>query len=79
MEGSFREPETIALEGIERLKDFFVKMGLPVTMQELGINEASFELMAKKATGLNRGTEVTIGNLKKLSRDDVLAIYQLAL
>lgn len=79
VEGSFREPETIALEGIERLKDFFVKMGLPVTMQELGINEASFELMAKKATGLNRGTEVTIGNLKKLSRDDVLAIYQLAL
>ena len=75
VEGSFRDPEAIALEGIERLKEFFVKMGLPVTMQELGIDDANLEVMAQKAT---RGKEGSIGGLKKLNWEDVLAIYKLA-
>ncbi|MTI94658.1 MAG: iron-containing alcohol dehydrogenase [Firmicutes bacterium] len=78
VEGSFRDPEAIVLEGIERLKEFFVKMGLPVTMQELGIKESDFELMAKKATGLAYGKETGIGGLRKLKWEDVVAIYQLA-
>lgn len=77
-EGSFREPEALVLEGIEGVKDFFVKMGLPVTLPQLGIDETNLELMAKKATGFNLGKERQIGKLKKLSWQDVLAIYKLA-
>jgi alcohol dehydrogenase YqhD (iron-dependent ADH family) len=75
VEGSFREPEVIALQGIERLKEFFVKMSLPVSMRELGIDDAKLELMAQKAT---RGKDGSIGGLKKLNWEDVLAIYKLA-
>jgi alcohol dehydrogenase YqhD (iron-dependent ADH family) len=53
-------------------------MGLPVRMPELGIDATNLELMARKATGENRGKEITIGGLKKLNKDDVLAIYKLA-
>lgn len=77
VEGSFRDEESIALEGINRLKEFFIKMRLPVTLGELGIDESNLEIMAKKATNFNNGEEVKLGGLKKLGWEDVLAIYKL--
>lgn len=78
VEGSFREEESIVLEGINKLKKFFVKMGLPVTLGELGIDDSNLEVMAKKATNFNNGEEIKLGGLKKLGWEDVLAIYKLA-
>lgn len=78
VEGSFRDEESIALEGINRLKKFFVKMGLPVTLKELGIDDSNLEIMAKKATNFNDGKEFKLGGLRKLGWEDVLAIYKLA-
>lgn len=78
VEGSFRDEESIALEGINRLKEFFVKMGLPVTLKELGIDDSNLEIMAKKATNFNDGKEFKLGGLRKLGWEDVLAIYKLA-
>lgn len=78
VEGSFRNEEIIALEGINRLKKFFVKMGLPVTLKELGIDDSNLEIMAKKATNFNDEKEFKLGGLRKLGWEDVLAIYKLA-
>ena len=78
VEGSFREPDKLILEAIERLKEFYKKIGLPTTMTELGIEESKFELMAKKATKVAYGEEKPIGGIKKLYWQDVLAIYRLA-
>ncbi len=78
VEGGFRNPEAMILEGIDRLCVFFRRMGLPVTLSELGIGGDKLELMAKKATGAAFGDEAPIGGLKKLLWQDVLAIYKLA-
>ncbi len=79
VQGSFREPEAIALEGIRRLSVFFRQLGLPSTLGELGIDGENLELMAKKATGVAYNLpERPIGGLKKLTWQDSLAIYQLA-
>ena len=78
VEGSCRDPEAVILEGIGRLSEFFKKMGLPSTLQELGIDGSKLELMAKKCTGAEFGSEHPIGGLKKLYWQDVLAIYKLA-
>ncbi|HEX2925401.1 MAG TPA: iron-containing alcohol dehydrogenase [Ruminiclostridium sp.] len=78
VEGSYRDPDAIVMEGIARLREFFTKMGLPSTLTELGIEESKFELMAKKATGEAYGKEHSIGGLKKLYWEDVLEIYKLA-
>jgi alcohol dehydrogenase YqhD (iron-dependent ADH family) len=78
VQGSFRDPDAIVLEGIGRLAEFFRKMGLPGTLAELGIEESKFELMARKATGIAYGAERPLGGLKKLGWQDVLAIYNLA-
>ncbi len=76
--GDFRDPEALILEGIDRLRRFYRRMGLPQTLAELGIGEENLELMAKKATGAAYGDEHGVGGLKKLMWQDVLAIYKLA-
>ena len=76
VEGSFRTPEAIIAEGIDRLRVFFARMSLPKTLAELGIPEDKLEEMAKKATGIAFGEEEPIGGLKTLTWQDVLAIYQ---
>lgn len=78
VQGSYREPDTIILEGIARLREFFQKMGLPSTLSELGIDETRLEEMAKKASGEAYGKEHGLGGLKKLNWQDVLEIYKLA-
>ena len=39
VKGSYRDPDAIVLEGIERLQEFFKKIGLPTSSSELGIGE----------------------------------------
>lgn len=78
VEASFREPEAIALEGIDRLEEFFVFMDLPITLKELGIDQTNFERMAKKATWFDEGKEQPLGGLQKLFWADVVEIYKMA-
>ncbi|MGI5869999.1 MAG: iron-containing alcohol dehydrogenase [Kiritimatiellia bacterium] len=76
VEGGFREPEAIVLEGIRRLRGFYAEMGLPATLQDLGIGKDKLELMAKKATKIAFGPQRPLGGLRKLCWQDVLAIYR---
>ena len=74
---SFRDPDAIVLEGINRLENFYKKIGLKLTLKELNINESAFEDMAKKATGAFFGDEHGVGSFKKLMWQDVLNIYKI--
>ena len=76
VEGSYRDPDAIAQEGITRLREFFNKLGLPATLSELGIGADRLEEMAKKCTKIAFGAEDPVGGFKKLAWQDVLAIYQ---
>lgn len=78
VESTFRDPDSIVLEGISRLREFYKKMGLPATLSELGIDETNLELMAQKATRKAYGEESPRGGLRKLYWQDVLEIYRLA-
>jgi alcohol dehydrogenase YqhD (iron-dependent ADH family) len=76
VKAGFRDPDAIALEGIDRLAEFFVSLGLPSTLKELGIGEDRLAEMAKKSTGAAFGEESPLGGVKKLYWQDVLAIYE---
>jgi alcohol dehydrogenase YqhD (iron-dependent ADH family) len=73
VEQDFECPERTALEGIRRMKNFFRHIGLPVTLQELGINDDRLVEMADKATG-NGSYEM--GSFMRLNREDVLKILK---
>ena len=73
VEPDFAHPEKTALAGIQKTKEFFRSLGLPVTLEELEVGTDRLEEMAAKCT--ERGP---VGNFKKLDQQDVFAIYQLA-
>jgi hypothetical protein len=74
VDGCFGEPQRIALEGIARTKDFFRRIGLPVSLKDMHIGDDRLEEMAEKAT--QKGA---LGNFKKLEKADVLEILKKAL
>ena len=77
--GGLRDLEAVALEGIRRLQAFFTEMGQPSTLAGLGIDSRHLAQMAYKATHWPDGSPKPLGGLKKLSEQDALAVYQLAL
>jgi len=70
----FGDDESIALEGIKKLRDFFKEIGLPTTLRELNIGDDKFEEMALKESQWG-----PIGNFMKLQKDDILNILKLAM
>ena len=74
VENDFHDPEKTALEGIERTREFFGSIGLPVTLQQLGVADDRFEEMADKCTAEDTKTQ---GGLVKLHKQDIIEIYKL--
>jgi len=65
------DPDAVVLESIRRLEEFYKRMGLPTRFSDVGIDDKHFKSMAE-FTG-------PIGNLHKISVEDSVAIYYLAL
>ncbi len=65
--------EKTALAGIEALKDFFRKMGAPVTLRELSSEQPDPLELAQKALVIPG----TLGNFKKLGEQDIVRIFEL--
>lgn len=73
-----KSDEEVALEGIQCTKDFFHRIGMPVSLAELNveINDAVLREMAEKVAKNPHGK---VGNFVRLSPDDIVEIYKLAL
>lgn len=67
----------IANEAIDKTKRFFVSMGLPQTLREVGIGDENLENIARYSIDSQEGN--VIGNFRPLNYDDVLAILREAL
>jgi len=65
--------DDVALEGIRRLRDFFDSIGMPTSLSSLGVKDNRYDIMADKAM-----RDGPFGEIRKLSREDVIAIYTLA-
>ena len=64
----------IANEAIEKTRKYFISLGIPSSLKEVGINEEKLEEMAKQST--RRGK---LGNFRVLEAEDVLSIFRAAL
>ncbi|MCQ2496794.1 MAG: iron-containing alcohol dehydrogenase [Lachnospiraceae bacterium] len=75
----FENPETTALQGIERLKQFLISIGMPVTFAQLGAKAEDIPELAHKV--LVHGDEVndTLWGFTQMSKDDIVKIYELML
>ncbi|WP_264741208.1 iron-containing alcohol dehydrogenase [Cytobacillus firmus] len=66
--------EETALEGIEKLREFWNGIGAPSRLADYDIDDSKIELMADKAT-----VNGEFGNFAKLNHDDVVSIYRASL
>jgi hypothetical protein len=71
-----KDKYTMARESIDKTREFFLSLGIPMTLKEVGIGEEHLEDMAKAAIDHKDGV---VGNFKPLYYEDVLAIYRKAL
>ncbi len=67
------EDAAIALEGIRCQELFYESIGMPTRLSGLNITDNRYEIMAEKAMRFG-----SLGGFKKLSKEDVIAIYRLA-
>ena len=75
VELDFYDEKRTALEGINRLREFFCRLGLPATLGEIGVTtNEKFGKMAKEACRYG-----SVGNIKALSAADVENIYKNAM
>ena len=65
--------EHVALEGIKEFEDFLKDIGLPTTLSAAGIPTNEFERMATAAM-----IHGSLGNLRKIRKEDAINIYNLA-
>ncbi len=68
--------EDMALKGIQALEEFYQSIGMPIRLGDLNITAENIELMASKISFENTRD---CGNFVKLSHDDVVNIYELAI
>ncbi len=61
-------------EGIRKMEDFFRSLGMPVRFKDADLPDSSLNTMAEKAVKFG-----PVGNTIRLSKEDVLEIYKLAL
>ena len=66
----------IANEAIDKTREYFNSLGLPATLEEVGIGKENLDKMAKAAVDHNKGT---VGSFKTLVYEDVLNIYMASL
>lgn len=74
----YHNPEETALKGIEAWEDWCHKIGMPVTMKELGISPTKEQIneMADKCVASGDGH---VGFFRTLYKEDVVKIYHMAM
>ncbi len=70
--------EETALKGIEALEDFFRSVGMPVTLEELGVQPTE-EQLQQMLDGCVQSSGGSKGSAMVLHRDDMEAIYRMAM
>jgi butanol dehydrogenase len=63
----------IAQKGIEKTREFFISLGLPQKLREVGVEQTALEKMADKSIAHG-----DVGKFKKLGKKDVMAILKKA-
>ncbi|MBR6347359.1 MAG: iron-containing alcohol dehydrogenase [Spirochaetales bacterium] len=68
--------EKTAVKGIDALESFLKEMGLPVRLSEIGVGPEMFEDLADRA--LQTAGSDRVGGVSRLTREEVLKVYELA-
>lgn len=72
------DPEVTAMEGIKKTEEFFISIGMPINLSQLGVgilSDAQIEEMAIKCCHFGRRV---VGTVRPLDVEDIKAIFHMA-
>ncbi|WP_315167247.1 iron-containing alcohol dehydrogenase [Metaclostridioides mangenotii] len=72
-----KDDKTVAIEGIEAMEDFFIRIEMPTSIKELGVELSDFQVKELAYNCSFQDTR-TIGGFKSLNRNDMENIYTMA-
>lgn len=75
VEMNYEHPEITAMEGVNRLEQFFKDLNMPTRFSEVGIDDSKFEEIAQRVYDLWG----EYGDIKKFSKQDTIEILKLCL
>lgn len=75
----FENPEETAGLGIKAFRKFLHEIGMPVNFAELGAKEEDIPKLAEKFSATKIGNNGTTGGFVKLTKEDAVTIYKIAL
>ena len=76
---NFENPEETARLGIKAFRKFLHEIGMPVNFAELGANEEDIPELAEKFSVTKIGNNGATGGFVKLTKEDAVTIYKIAL
>ena len=71
----FTDPKKTALEGIDKLQEFLISIGMPSTLEEVGGSKEDIPKLVQMLTHVN-GNNGTISGFTTLNEEDCTAIYE---
>ncbi|SMC35031.1 hypothetical protein SAMN06296952_0657 [Oscillospiraceae bacterium] len=71
----FTDPKKTALEGIDKLQEFLISIGMPSTLEEVGGSKEDIPKLVQMLTHVN-GNNGTISGFTTLDEEDCTAIYE---
>lgn len=71
----FADPKKTALEGIDKLQEFLISIGMPSTLEDVGGSEGDIPKLVQMLTHVN-GNNGTISGFTTLNEEDCTAIYK---
>lgn len=74
----FTNPGKTALAGIKAVEDFYKAIGMPTGIEQLIGRKVTEEEIIMMANKCSHNKKQTLGNFKKLTYDDMIAIYKMA-
>ena len=70
--------EERARAGIRKMEEFFTEIGMPTSLAGLGLGELTKGTIEEIASAATLDDTIRLGDLRPLTRTDVIAIYDMA-
>jgi hypothetical protein len=78
VDNDFTDTKRTAERGIEATERFFEQLGMPINIHQLLGRDIKDEEIAEMARRASHDDQITLGNIKVLKREDMVAIYNMA-
>lgn len=78
VDNDFTDMRRTAEKGVEAMESFFKQIGMPTSIHQLLGREITDEEIEEMARRASHDGGITLGNIKVLRRDDMVAIYHMA-